>query len=82
MAFLVQFRRLHRGAIQVIRTLPFNGPDENAALASAKGLARTRHWPILTDSSRVMDESGRTLVDWTIPISHAYPFASSLFPNP
>jgi hypothetical protein len=82
MAFLVQFRRLHRGTVQVIRTLPFDGPDENAALASAKGLAGTRHWPSLTDSLRVMDESGRTLVDCAIPISHAHPYTSSLLPNP
>lgn len=71
MAFLVQFKRLRRGVPQVIRTLPFDSPDQAAALADAKGLAGTRHWPVLTDALRVMDEGGHTLLEWTVPVAPA-----------
>jgi hypothetical protein len=26
-----------------------------------------RHWPTPTDALRVMDDGGRTLLDWTLP---------------
>ncbi|MET0529835.1 MAG: hypothetical protein ABW003_16135 [Microvirga sp.] len=69
MSFLVQFKRLHRGVPQVIRTLAFDGPDQTAALDGAKRLAGTRHWPVFTDAVRVMDDSGHTLLDWPVPVT-------------
>ena len=45
MVFLVQFRRLRRGVPEVVRTLSFATGSCAAALASARGLAGTRHWP-------------------------------------
>jgi len=67
MTYMVQFRRLRRGVPEVIRTLPFETVDGAAALASAKSLAGTRHWPVRTDALRVMDDGGRTLLDWAVP---------------
>ena len=73
MTFVVQFKRLRRGAPEVIRTLPVATIDGAAALAYAKSLVGTRHWPIQTDALRVMDDRGRTLLDWTVPAAIAQP---------
>jgi hypothetical protein len=67
--FLVQFRRLRRGVPEVVRTFSVAAADRAAALSWAKGLAGTRHWPARTHTLRVMDEGGRTLLDWTAPVS-------------
>ena len=32
-----------------------------------------RHWPTRTDALRVMDDGGRTLLDWTVPAATAQP---------
>jgi hypothetical protein len=64
--FLIQFRRSRRGVSEVIRTLHLPSIDASAALAHAKSLAGTRHWPAGTDALRVMDEGGRTLLDWRV----------------
>ena len=69
--YMVQFRRLRRGVSEVIRTLFFETVDGAAALASAQSLAGTRHWPVRTDALRVMDDGGRTLLDWTVPARRA-----------
>jgi hypothetical protein len=37
------------------------------SLAAAQGIIGTRHWPVRTDALRVMDDGGRTLLDWTVP---------------
>ena len=73
MTFLVQFKRFRRGVPEVIRTLPVAAIDGAAALAYAKSLVGTRHWPGQTDALRVMDDRGRTLLDWTVPAAIAQP---------
>ena len=78
MTFLVQFRRLRRGVPEVIRTMHLATVDGAAALAYAQGLIGTRHWPVRTDALRVMDEGGRTLIDWTVPAAMAQPSGHSL----
>jgi hypothetical protein len=71
--FVVQFKRFRRGVPEVIRTLPVATIDGAAALAYAKSLVGTRHWPGQTDALRVMDDRGRTLLDWTVPAAIAQP---------
>ena len=73
MTFVVQFKRFRRGVPEVIRTLPITASDGAAALAYAKSLVGTRHWPGQTDALRVMDDRGRTLIDWTVPAAIAQP---------
>ena len=67
MTFIVQFRRLRRGVPEVIRELHVPSVDGAAALAAAQGIVGTRRWPVRTDALRVMDDGGRTLLDWTVP---------------
>jgi hypothetical protein len=67
--FLVQFKRFRRGVPEVIRTLSLSTIDGAAALAFTRSLAGTRHWPPRTDALRVMDDGGRTLLDWTVPVA-------------
>ena len=76
MTFVVQFKRFRRGVPEVIRTLPVAAIDGAAALAYAKSLIGTRHWPGQTDALRVMDDRGRTLLDWTVPAAIAQPYRS------
>src|SRR5829696_4754370 len=78
--FLVQFKRFRRGVPEVIRTLSLSTIDGAAALAFTKSLAGTRHWPPRTDALRVMDDGGRTLLDWTVPaaIAHTSPAAEAM----
>jgi hypothetical protein len=73
MTFIVQFRRLRRGVPEVIRELHVPSVDGAAALAAAQGLVRTRHWPARTDALRVMDDGGRTLLDWAVPAGIPHP---------
>ena len=77
MMFLVQFKRFRRGVPEVIRTLSISSVDGAAALAFARSLAGTRHWPTRTNALRVMDDSGRTLLDWVVPVAVTQPDASS-----
>ena len=65
--FIVQFKRLRRGVPEVIRELHVPSVDGAAALTAAQGFVGTRHWPVRTDALRVMDDGGRTLLDWTVP---------------
>jgi hypothetical protein len=65
--YIVQFKRLRRGIPEVIRTMYLQAVDGAAALAHAKGLTGTRRWPARTDALRVMDDGGRTLIDWAVP---------------
>jgi hypothetical protein len=76
MTFLVQFKRLRRGVPEVIRTLECRSVDAAAALAHARSLAGTRHWPSQTDALRVMDDGGRTLIDWSVSGMAAQPVQS------
>ncbi|HZH12098.1 MAG TPA: hypothetical protein VEZ24_17235 [Microvirga sp.] len=66
MKFLIQFKRYRRGVLEVIGTLPIIAPDGAAALGFAQGPAGMRRWPPRTDALRVMDDEGRTLLDWTV----------------
>jgi hypothetical protein len=78
--YMIQFRRLRRGIPEVIRTLSFDAVDGAAALASAQSLAGTRHWPVRADSLRVMDDHGRTLLDWVVPAGLPLPVAFARAP--
>jgi len=82
MKFLVQFKKYRRGVPEVIGTLPIAATDGAAALAFAQGPAGMRRWPPRTDALRVMDEGGRTLLDWTVPAAIAQPVTSSPAPVP
>lgn len=82
MRFLVQFKRFRRGVPEVIGTLPIAAADGAAALAFARSLAGMRRWPTRTDALRVMDDGGRTLLDWTVPVAAAQPVTSSPTPVP
>lgn len=73
MRFLVQFERFRRGVPEVIGTLPIVAADGAAALAFVRSLAGMRRWPPRTDALRVMDDGGRTLLDWTAPVAAAEP---------
>lgn len=73
MRFLVQFKRFRRGVPEVIGTLPIAAADGAAALAFARSLAGMRRWPTRTDALRVMDDGGRTLLDWNVPVAAAEP---------
>jgi hypothetical protein len=78
--FLVQFKRIRRGVPEVIRTLSLATVDGAAALAFARSLAGTRHWPARTDALRVMDDGGRTVLDWTVPVAPPQPVTNSRTP--
>jgi hypothetical protein len=82
MTFLIQFKRFRRGVPEVIGTLPITAIDGAAALAFARSLAGMKHWPIRTDALRVMDDGGRTLLDWTVPTATAQPFTYAPTPVP
>ena len=82
MTFLVQFKRFRRGVLEVTRTLHLPSIDGAAALAHARSLAGTRHWPAGTDALRVMDDNGRTLLDWRVPAATSTPSTSSPDPGP
>lgn len=71
MKFLVQFKRYRRGVPEVIGTLPIAAAGGAAALEFAQSPAGMRRWPPRTDALRVMDEGGRTLLDWTVPAAIA-----------
>lgn len=75
MAFLIQFVRFRRGVPEVVHTLQCAAADESTALASAKRLVGTRSWPMRTDALRVMDDGGRTLTNWMVPVAAAQPVA-------
>lgn len=77
MRFLVQFKRIRRGVPEVIGTLPIAAADSAAALALVQSLAGKRRWPTRTDALRLMDDSGRTLHDWTVPVATAPPVTYS-----
>jgi hypothetical protein len=80
--FLVQFKRFRRGVPEVIRTLSLSTIDGAAAMTFARSLAGTRHWPPRTNALRVMDDSGRTLLDWVVPVALTQPDANSRAPGP
>jgi hypothetical protein len=67
MTFLVQFIQFRRGVPEVSRTLQLAATDAMAALARAKGRLGAGAWPRRTDALRVMDDGGRTLIDWVVP---------------
>jgi hypothetical protein len=73
MKFLIQFKRYRRGVPEVIGTLPIGATDGAAAMALAQSLAGRRRWPPRTAALRVMDEGGRTLLDWTVPAATTQP---------
>lgn len=77
MTFLIQFVRIRRGARVVIRTVTVDAEDSHAALARAISCIGTRRWPVNTDALRVMNDGGRTLLDWNMPASDAQPSPSS-----
>ena len=75
MNFLVQFFRFRRGVPEAVRTLPFAAADASSALARAKELIGTGSYPARAEALRVMDDGGRTLVDWRVPVVTEQPTA-------
>lgn len=65
--YLVQFVRFRRGAREITRTLSLPAGDAAAALGRAKTLLARGNWPARTDALRVLDDGGRTLIDWEVP---------------
>jgi hypothetical protein len=53
---------------EVALTLFIEGADGPTALARARGLIGTSSWPTNTAGLRVMDEGGRTVIDWLVPL--------------
>jgi hypothetical protein len=66
MTFLIQFIRFRRGVREVIRTLPVEAVDAGAALARVRSRVGTSTWPMNTDALHVMDDGGRTVLDWIV----------------
>jgi hypothetical protein len=77
MKFLVQFKKYRRGVPEVMGTLPIAAADGASALAFAQSPAGMRRWPPRTDGLRVMDDGGRTLLDWTVLAAIAQPVTST-----
>ena len=73
MTFMVQFLRFRRGVPEVVRTLQLAATEESMALAQAKTLVGTASWPTRTDALRVLDDGGRTLINWAVPVATAQP---------
>lgn len=82
MTFLVQFKRYRRGVLEVIGTQPVVAADGAAALAFVQSPAGMRRWPARTDALRVMDDGGRTLLDWTVPVAIVQPVTNLPRPVP
>jgi hypothetical protein len=82
MTFLVQFKRYRRGVLEVIQTLPIAAVNGTAALAFARSPVGMRHWPTRTDALRVMDDGGRTLLEWTVPVASIQPVTYPRVPVP
>ena len=76
MDFHVQFVRLRRGEPEVIRTLSIQAADGPAALARVTGGVGVGTWPMNTAALRVMDDGGRTVLDWMVPSSSDEPLPS------
>jgi len=70
--FLVQFFRLRRGLPDVIRTLNLAAENAVAALAGAKRVV-AGSGPSRREAIRVMDDCGRTLIDWRMPVGIVQP---------
>ncbi len=73
MTYLVQFKRFRRGVPIVVRTIRLESADGAAALARVQSFLGTRHWPARVDALRVMDDGGRTLIDWNVPAAMPHP---------
>lgn len=82
MTFLVQFTRVRRGVPEVLRTLALASEDAADALARAKSLGGTRFWPTRTEAVRVLDDGGRTLIVWTVPVPAAQSYPSLKLASP
>jgi hypothetical protein len=82
MKFLVQFKKYRRGVPEVFATLPIAAINGAAALALVQSLTGKRRWPPRTDALRLMDDGGRTLIDWIIPAASAQPVTLSPTPVP
>jgi hypothetical protein len=67
MRYFVQFIRFRRGVPEPIRTIPVQAEDEEAVLARVRSRVATGTWPMNTDALRVMDDGGRTVLQWAMP---------------
>jgi len=68
MSFLVQFLRFRRSVPEVVRTLHLQQAATGAeALDIAKSRIGPGSWPVRINALRVMDDGGRTLIDWLVP---------------
>ena len=76
MIYLVQFIRFRRGVPEVVRTIPMEAQNGSGALERAKSLRATRFWPTRTEALRVMDDGGRPLIHWMVPVADAQSYPS------
>ena len=67
MRFFVQFIRFRRGVPEAIRTIPIDADHCEAALARVSARSGTGTWPMNTEALRVMDDGGRTVLQWMVP---------------
>jgi hypothetical protein len=67
MSFLVQFLRSRRGVPEVVRTLHLPAATAAGALNIAKTRVGAASWPMRITALRVMDDGGRTLIEWLVP---------------
>jgi hypothetical protein len=81
MTYLVQFKRFRRGVPVVVRTIRLESADGAAALAHVQSFLGTRHWPVRVDALRVMDDGGRTLIDWDVPPPMPHPSTYPVAPT-
>jgi hypothetical protein len=77
MRFFVQFIRFRRGVPEAIRTIPVAADDCEAALVRVRGRFGTGTWPMNTAALRVLDDGGRTALQWVVPQPPAQEVPSS-----
>ena len=67
MRYFVQFIRFRRGEPEAIRTMQVEADDSEAAIAQVQGRVGTGTWPMNTEALRVLDQGGRTVLQWKVP---------------
>ena len=77
MSFLVQFLSFRRGVPEVVRTLHLQAGSSEDALQTAKTRMGAGSWPVRTDALRVMDDGGRTLINWLAPAAPPPPYVDT-----
>lgn len=66
--FIIQYFRIRRGARVVIRTTTVTARSSASAFEWVK--SNSGRWPADTGALRILDDSGGTLLQWTVPRDH------------